>query len=179
MVDYIWYSEGFHGTHEPERLLPNGESGIIFDLHENPICIYDSQDTRKFDTVAAAIFCRERIDSFVVETCRQERVIGVQFRPGGAYPFLDMPASRVANTSYSLDDAWPREAALIHEQLMFAREIGEMFAILERALHRRLGKNSALHPAVTYAIERLGRSAGRARVRDVAEQSGLSSRKSA
>jgi AraC-like DNA-binding protein len=180
-VDCMWYSEGFEGTHQRERLLPNGESGIVFDLREepvrNPVRIFDPKDDARFETFAPAIFCGARTDCFVIETSQQERVIGIQFRPGGAFPFLAMPASEVANATYSLDDIWPDQAASIRDALMNACDFRAMFSILERALLLRLRNASPLHPAIAFAITRLARPGENVRVGDVAGRVGFSSRR--
>jgi AraC-like DNA-binding protein len=176
-VGCFWYSEGLEGTHKRERLLPNGESGIVFDLREHPLRIYDAQNMDSFESYAPAIFCGARTDCFVIDTSVQERVIGIQFRAGGAFPFLAMPASEVANTTYSLDDVWPRQAVLIREELLSAINVDAMFSILEQALISRLKHSCTPHPAVAFAIGRLGRSTQNMRVRDVSDRVGLSSRR--
>jgi AraC-like DNA-binding protein len=176
-VSCIWYSEGLQGTHERERLLPNGESGIVFDLREEPVRIYDGLEIGKFVTHAPAIFCGARTDCFVIDTSQQERVIGVQFRPGGAFPFLKMPAGEVANDTYSLDDIWPGKAASIRDALMNAGDVTAMFATLERLLLAQLKGSSPLHPAVAFAVGQLSGPVANARVGDVADRVGLSSRR--
>ena len=119
-VGCIWYSQGLQGTHARERLLPNGEAAIVFDLREEPVCIYDAQDAAKFEMHAPAVFCGARTDCFVIDTSRQERVIGIQFRPGGARPFLTMPADEVAEGTFLLEDVWPGTAAEVRERLLGA-----------------------------------------------------------
>jgi AraC-like DNA-binding protein len=206
-VDCIWYSEGFEGTHEQERLLPNGESAIVIDLREDDvrenlrgnlrhnsnddprdrlsepslhipsIRIYDGCNVEQFDTHAPAIFCGARTDCFVIETSQQERVIGIQFRPGGAFPFLAMPASEVADATYSLDDVWPGIAMLLREELMSAGNVHAMFTILERTLMSRLATTSTLHPAIAFAVGQLARPGQNVRVGDVADRVGFSSRR--
>ena len=173
-VDCLWYSEGFEGTHRQERLLPNGESGIVFDLREEPVRIYSPSNTESFDSFGPAIFCGARTDCFVIDTSAQERVIGIQFRPGGAFPFLGIPASEVANSTFALEDIWPRQAALLRERLLAAQSAAAMFATLEEELMLRLRRGPSLHQAVTFAVQRLARGA---RVRDVADQAGLSGRR--
>jgi AraC-like DNA-binding protein len=176
-VSCLWYSEGLEGTHARERLLPNGESGIVFDLREQPVCIYDAEDTSKFELHAPAIFCGARTDCFVIDTSRQERVIGIQFRPGGAFPFLAMPASEVAEATYSLDDVWPRSTAELRDRLLSAASVAAMFQILERALLNRMEANLTLHPAVAFAARRLAGPAENVRISDVAERAGVSTRR--
>jgi AraC-like DNA-binding protein len=197
-VGCIWYSEGFEGTHERERLLPNGESAIVIDLREDlrgdlqgssrngltepsspipSLRIYDGCNVEQFDTHATAIFCGARTDCFVIETSQQERVIGIQFQPGGAFPFLDMPASEVADSTYSLDDVWPGCATLLREELMSAGNVHAMFAILQRTLMSRLAKTSTLHPAIAFAVGQFARCTQNMRVSDVVDRVGFSSRR--
>jgi len=177
LVGCIWYSEGFEGSHEQERLLPNGESAIIFDLREEPVRIYDAQDRGRFTTFAPAIFCGARTDCFVIETSRQERVLGIQFRPGGAFAFLSMPAGEVANDTFSLDDLWPGEAARIRDALMNAGSVEAMFCILERALLSRLRNSWQLHPTIAFAAGRLAEPGCNLRIGDLAGHVGFSSRR--
>src|SRR5580698_5446643 len=112
-VSCLWYSEGFEGVHQQERLLPNGESGIVIDLRQGPMRIYDAGDPRRFQSFEPAVFCGARTDCFVIDTSQQQRVIGIQFHPGGAFPFLDMPASELAHGTYALDDIWPCSTSLL------------------------------------------------------------------
>ncbi len=188
-VGCIWYSEGFEGTHERERLLPNGESTIVFDLREEPTCvpasvpvripvrIFDPHNPARFETFAPAIFCGARTDCFVIETSQQERVIGIQFRPGCAFPFLGMPASEVAHAAYSLEEVWPGQGASLRDALMNAGDVQAMFSILERALLARLKHSSPLHPAIVFAIGCLAKPGDGLRVHDVADRVGFSSRR--
>jgi AraC-like DNA-binding protein len=191
-VACLWYSEGFEGTHAQERLLPNGESGIVIDLREDglrgdasrgkmqrddQIRIYDAEKTGSFDTFSPAIFCGARTDCFVIDTSEQQRVIGIQFKAGGAFPFLGMPASEVSGGTFALDDLWPGQAALLREQLLFASDVVEMFSILEQTLLARLNHDSIVHPAVTCAVRNLARASTPIRVADLAERLGFSSRR--
>ena len=61
-----------------------------------------------------------RSNCFVIDTCQQERVVGIQFLPGGAFPFFRTPASDVKDVSIDLEDVWPKRTAEIREQLLAA-----------------------------------------------------------
>ena len=179
-VSCLWYSEGFAGTHARERLLPNGESGIVFDLRDREFRgTVDGGDPA--DGVegldAPAVFCGARTDAFVLETSVQQRVIGIQFRAGGAFPFLQIPACEVAGATYTLGDAWGMEAQLLREQLLEAAGIRAMFEILEQALLDRFEKRHMLHPAVLFAARELSRAQDTARVTDVTARIGMSARR--
>ena len=190
LVACLWYSEGLEGVHAQERLLPNGESGIVLDLREEPVRIYDAQDASRYTTHPPAVFCGARSGCFIIDTSRQERVIGIQFYPGGSLPFFPMPASEVANETYSLSDLWPHEADLLREEMLSAsaaqsnRQAAEaaMFRILERSLLTRLKDGATLAPAIQFAVRRLSRPGAsplgfNQPIQQLADQVGCSSRR--
>jgi AraC-like DNA-binding protein len=173
----LWYSDGAPNTHSKERLLPNGEAAIIFNLRDDPVRIYDAQNIARHDSYGLAVLSGARSNCFVIDTCQQERVVGIQFRPGGIFPFFRMPASEVEGASFDLDDLWPRRTAEIREQLLAAQSVDTVFAALERCLQDQLVRPLELHPAVAYAVERFCSLAHGSRVAAVTERIGLSPRR--
>jgi AraC-like DNA-binding protein len=176
-VNCLWYWEGAPHTHSKERLLPNGEPAIIFNLRDESIRIYDAQDIRRFNTYGHAVLSGPLLDCFVIDTCQQERVMGIQFQPGGTFPFFRMPASEMEGASFDLSELWPMRAGEIREQLLAARNVDVMFAIVERCLLMQLVRPLELHSAVAYAIQEFRSSEHGARVTAVTERIGLSSRR--
>jgi AraC-like DNA-binding protein len=178
-VSCLWYSEGFEGTHKLERLLPNGESGIVFDLREGVRTSDLSSRSGEDATYAPSVFCGARTDYFLLDTSQQERVVGIQFHPGGAFPFMSVPANEIANGTYALDDIWPRQAALLREELLASASVEAMFCVLMQMLLQKLSKatnlHPALHPAVGRAVVQLDQP-GHTRIETIVDQIGLSSR---
>ena len=155
-VECLWYSEGAPRTHARERLLPNGEVSIIFNLYDDPIRIYDAQDLARFSTYGGAVLSGARANCFAIDTNQQERVVGIQFRPGGIYPFLRMPACETENAAVALGDVWAGRAGEIREQLLAAPSIESMFTTLERLLLAQLVRPLELHPAIASLLISFG-----------------------
>ena len=176
-VNCLWYWEGAPQTHSKERLLPNGEPAVIFNLRDDPIRIYDAQDVSRYGSYGHAVLSGARSNCFVIDTDQQDRVVGIQFRPGGAFPFLRMPASEAENASVDLEDLWPRRTGEIRERLLAASSVASMLADLERCLLEQLVRPLELHPAVVYALGQFRRSAHAGRVAAVTDRIGLSSRR--
>jgi AraC-like DNA-binding protein len=177
LVNCLWYWEGAPKTHAKERLLPNGEASIIFNLRDEPIRTYDAQDISRFHTYGHAVLSGARVNCFVIDSCQQECIIGIQFRPGGAFPFFRVPASETEGASFDLNDLWPMRTSEIRDQLLAARGVDAMFGILERCLLAQLVRPLELHPAVSYAIQQFRSSVHGGRVAAVTERIGLSSRR--
>lgn len=173
-VGCFWYWHATPLTHAKERLMPNGESSVIFNLKEDPICIYDADDTSRFTSHGHAVISGPRTNCFVIDTSQEERVFGIQFRPGGAFPFFRPPASEMKNTSVNLDLLWKAAARELRERLLQARAIDAMFALAEEYLLAQLVRQLELHPAVEFARQHFCRAPHITTVASVLDRIGLS-----
>src|SRR6266508_347324 len=54
---------------------------------------------------------------FVIDPRELVSVIGVRFRPGGAFPFLGTPASELADAHVDLEALWGTSAIELRERL--------------------------------------------------------------
>ncbi len=178
LIGCLWYWEGAPATHQRERLLPNGECAVIVNLRDDAMRIYDARDTSRFNTFGHAVLSGAHSDCFVIDTNQQERVIGIQFRPGGAFPFFRMPACEAEGASIALDDLWSAQIVEnLREQLLAAPDVPAMFAVLERCLLAQLARPPELHPAVAFAVGQFCECTAGASVASVTGCVGLSPRR--
>jgi AraC-like DNA-binding protein len=161
-VDFFWLTEGYVQSHAAERVLPTGCVDLILSLDEH----------HKADVVAGA-----RSRSILIETSRALSLVGVRFRPGGAFPFLGLPVGELQDISADPTVIWGARARTLREQLLGTPAPKERFRILERFLLDRLHKARDRHPAVRYAIDTIGTSEGAASVASMVERTGLSARR--
>jgi AraC-like DNA-binding protein len=176
-VACFWYFEGDgQQGHTHERLMPNGEATIIINLREDAIRVYHPTDLNRFETFGTALFSGARSHYFVIDTAQQDRVLGIQFRAGGAYPFFRIPAGEAENTSIRLDELWKHRSELLRERLLGAPDAASMFQIAEECLLAELFRPLHLHPAVEFALTRFYNQPHIATVTSVTEKIGLSPR---
>jgi len=176
-VKCIWYWEGAPQTHSKERLMPNGESEIVINLRNDPIRIYDSKDIERYETYGHALVGGARSQSFVIDTDTQERIVGIQFQPGGAFPFFKVPASEIENRDVSLETLWRNTGDELRERLLAAESTAEIFSLIEQYLLRQLVRPLELHPAVAFALGSFCRSPHQITVATVLDKLGLSHRR--
>jgi AraC-like DNA-binding protein len=175
VVECLWYWEGAPGPHLQERLLPQAQSAMILNLREEPIAIYeDDRGARRYGT---AVFSGARSSCFTIDCNQQERVVGVQFAPGGAFPFFRMPMSELEDASFDMADLWGGEAAWVRERVLAAPTPRAMLHVLEQCLIERLRAPDCLHPAIIYMAGELDICDRPARVQAVTQQIGLSQRR--
>lgn len=175
---WTWKSGGPARTGMLERVMPDGEAELIINLQSDRMRLYDPRTLALTATIRGAALVGVQTQPMVIDGEEQEWVFGVQFRPAGAFPFLDgMPSDQTTNLHVELGDLW-RGATLRDRLLEAAGDSRRMFAAAERFLceclplrqDRRLP-----HPAVELALREL--RGGRRTVADLVDQSGLSARR--
>lgn len=176
-VRCFWYWEGAPQPHARERLLPNGEAAIVFNLRDEEMRLYDAEALDHYESCGLVALTGARTNCFAIDTASEDRVIGIQFHAGGTFPFFPMPAHETANRSVDLRCIWGRTAMEIREQLLAASSVDAMFATLERRLLGQLARPLALHPAVQFARSHICRAPHIATVSGMMERIGLSHRR--
>jgi AraC-like DNA-binding protein len=176
---WYWKSEPLAAppSHTRERLLPTGEASLIFNLLDEEMRLYDAGDPQRFQSCGLAGLTGARTRSIAIDTASEDCVVGIQFHPGGTFPFFPMPAGELAHQSLPLEDLWGPAAGEIREQLLAAPSPDAMFALLERTLLAQLVRPLELHPAVRFARAHICRAPQVATVSGVMDRIGLSQRR--
>jgi AraC-like DNA-binding protein len=176
LVRCFWYWEGAPQPHVRERLMPTGEAAIVFNLRDEGMRLYDADDLNRSTSCGLAALTGPRTGCFAIDTASEDRVIGIQFQPGGTFPFFREPAGEIANQSLPLDCLWSR-AGEIREQLLGAPSVDAMFAVLEKALLDRMVRPLEFHPAIVFARFHICRAPHVATIAGVVDRIGLSQRR--
>ncbi|EEF62032.1 helix-turn-helix domain-containing protein [Pedosphaera parvula] len=172
-IERFWYSSDAP-THQKVRIVPSGTIELVFNLDEDDLGFYDTEQSGSCKGFSGAVFSGAHARPLFVDT--REHVMGVHFKPGGAFRFLGVPASELADTHVDLEVLWGRSTKDLREQLCAAANPAGRFRLLERALVARLENTLEEHRAVRAALNIFGRDAGEARTRDLAAHLGLSQR---
>ena len=176
-VNLFWLYEGYTLPHAKERVLPDGSMELVINLREDTIRVYDRQDTDRFQSFRGCLLCGAHSESFVIDTASQESILGIHFKPGGAFPFFKLPASELHNVHVSLDTLWGATANDLREQLLAAKTPEATFRLLEKSLLEHVARPLVRHPAVSFALQEFHRVHHIRVISEVTEQIGLSSRR--
>jgi AraC-like DNA-binding protein len=176
-VDQIWYAEGASGSHSYERLLPDGSMELVINLREDELRDYDPADRTRYHRFPGAIICGARTGFMVIDTASQDAVMGVHFKPGGAFPFLGIPAREICNATVALCDVWGSGAGDLRERLLGAQGLEVRFRMLEQALLDHASGGIDRHGAVSYALKEFQTSVQPHALGEVTARIGLSSRR--
>ena len=163
--------------HAKERIAPSGTIDLLINLHENEVRIYDPTKPERYNRFSGAVVSGTHSGPFVIDTREIVSVIGVHFRPGGAFPFLGTPASELADAHVDLEALWGISAIELRERLCVAKTPAERLNLFEKALVAHLLRPLERHYAVRFALDTFGRAASGLAIRDVARDAGLSQRR--
>jgi AraC-like DNA-binding protein len=176
-VDSFWLYEGRGEEPETERILPTGTLELAINLRQNELGFYDGERPENCCRLSGAVVSGAHGRGFTPESAEETFIIGVHFKPGGAFPFLGLPAGDLADTHVDLETLWGPSAGRLRESLCEARTSAERFQLLQEALLSRLCHGVEQHYAVSAAVEMFGRNQAGSTVRETAKYLGLSQRR--
>lgn len=164
-------------AHDRERILPSGTIELVVNLREDEIRICDPTHPDRATRYSGAVVSGTYSRFFVIDPLQHASILGVHFKPGGAFPFLGLPVGELADFHVDLEDLWGAPARELRERLCAAATPEERFSLLEQALLSRLRHPLERHGAVPVALGALKPAGAGVRVRDVAQRVGLSQRR--
>jgi AraC-like DNA-binding protein len=177
-VELFWYYDGFpRRAHKKERLMPDGSMELIINLRENEARIYDRNDLEKCERLPGTLLCGPHSNFFVIDTAEQNSIMGIHFKPGGAFPFFKLPVDELHDIHVSLADLWGHEAGLLRERLLEASTPQQKFQVLEQCLLAQTVKPLERHRAVGCALALFRNIHTAPAVSAVSDQIGISSRR--
>ena len=174
-VSVFWYWDGYVQSHPQERLLPDGGMTIAFNLGEQKVTQYEIDSTASCDA-SAQVICGARSTYMVADTANMVTTLGIQFKPGGAFPFLRTPASELNEQCVSLEDVFGAGTRSLRERLLESATTQQKFAVAERWLLAQAAKPLEKHPAVEYATGQFLREATMQPLSSVLDRIGYSQR---
>jgi AraC-like DNA-binding protein len=175
-VERLWFLSDAP-SHSKERIAPGGTIDLVINLRENELRIYDPAQPDSGKRFSGALVSGTHSGPFVIDPRERVSVMGVHFRPGGAFPFLGTPANELADAHVDLEALWGTSAIELRERLCLAKTPAERFDLLEEALLAHLFRPLEHHYAVRFALSAFGRTDSILSVRDVARDAGLSQRR--
>lgn len=171
-VDYLWLVTNGRSDRK-ERILPSATIELVVNLHENQIRIYDPLTLEARARFSGAVVSGTYTAPFACDGEEHTAMFGVHFKPGGALPFLMIPASELTDSHADLADLWGSAAQEFRERLCQATSPQKRFAVAEYFLRERLSLGVIPHSAVIAGLGllRKGTSIG-----EVATELGFSHR---
>jgi AraC-like DNA-binding protein len=153
-IQNFWYWEGEAPGHAKDTIMASGRVGILINLKSDELSWYDGARFANRNALKGISLCGTHAQAFAIDA-HQPHVLGVQFRPGGSFPFFAAPARDFRDSHISLDQIWGADAERLHQRLVQAPTPRDKFEILEAALIALAPREFTRHPAVAMALTRV------------------------
>jgi AraC-like DNA-binding protein len=171
-IKYFYYPNG-SVPYPRERILPLP----VLDLKINfggSLRVYDADQVKPLATLSESWIVGLWNKHHIVDWPADMEHLGVSFKPGGAYPFLNFPLFELHNHVLPLDEIWGIFAAEIRERLYDAPTLQARFALLEQFLLARLDVPPSQLNAVQWAVTELAQNHGGLSIGTLSEHMSMS-----
>ena len=172
-VELIWAIEGV-STHTREKVLPNGAIELIINLgsyHK----VVSKVDHRPSEVYRESWIAGFQEDYIVIEALKETNLIGIRFRPGGAYPFLRFPVAEITNRVLESDQVFGSLVQSLRETLLETKGLDRRILIIEDFLLERIDLTVG-DSLIAYALLEMSRNEGQKTIRELSREVGLSNK---
>ena len=145
--------------------MPDGTAALLIAL----------DDTSRGGSDDFAIFKGPRSSPTIIGAATPVTMIGVQFRSGGAAPFLHVPVSELANAHAPLRDVGNGGVTTLRERLLCSDSADARLDFVEQWLTRQIARQQTGVAAIDWAVGAIERWP-HVRMRDLTARIGRSSR---
>jgi hypothetical protein len=135
-IDDFYYLDG-PAPYPRQKVLPVASSNVMVNLGD-PFQVYEPDQAKPFVSCTESWWVGLWSTYHIVDWPLNVQFFGIHFKPGGAYPFLQLPLSELSSQVVPLDAIWQNYAAEMRERLHAAPSIQTGFALLEQLLLARL-----------------------------------------
>ena len=129
----------------------------------------------KGSRVAETVISGPRSEAFILERSDSDHFIGIHFKPGGAFPFLTVPAGELQNLDVTVESIWGTKIHEILDRLLAAPVLIPSFRFLKHA-YSKSSDVRRRHLAVEGALRAI-HSGQSLSANELADQASLSQRR--
>lgn len=171
-VENFWFVEGNHPEHTREKVLPDGAIELLIDLDPEPKKLFEDEASDRFRSCKKAWISGERT-RYIIIGSENTSMIGIRFRPGGAYPFFSFPMSELNDSVIDMDLIWGRLVDEIRNQLLETESVEARFLLLESFLLSHARRSFEANRLIMFAVHQLQHSPQFLAIRDLAKTIGI------
>ncbi len=168
-IENLWYWEGDAPGHAKDAILASRSMGLLVSLSGTQSRWYSGDGYAHANRVSGMTICGTQAAPFAIDA-HQPRMMGIQFKPGGIWPFLKPDGHAFQGRHVDLEDLWGADARRLHQRLVQAPTPDAKMTILLDAFVAKAPRAFAWHPAVALALNCFERAPHRASVAATAKR---------
>lgn len=114
-IEYLWVVRAHFPVLEKQKYFPDGAVELLINLGF-PQILHDAADHTKMQFFATSWISGQRSKSIVIGSTETVDLVGIRFRPWGAYPFLRMPLIEFRDQVVDMELVWGGLVAEIRDR---------------------------------------------------------------
>ncbi|MCI0412689.1 helix-turn-helix domain-containing protein [bacterium] len=173
-VERLWFYEGYFPDHSKERVLPNGRMELLIELREGSKKLYDPHNRESFRSFKKSWLSGAQSGPIIIEAAQNSSMMGVSFKPGGAYPFLPFPVFELNDLVVESDLIWGRSVHSLRDRILESQNHSVKFKILEEFLLKQLHLKNKGNGIVHTAIQEIRTQNGELSIKGLSSRLGIS-----
>lgn len=157
-VQSYWISRNETPSPGRDRWLPTGTAQLVIDLSGDGLCVPTHSVAGRSQDTCLALFNGADTTYCLLESHHPVYRVGVDFKPGGAYPFFAPSAGELQNAHVPLEALWGVRATELWELLLGSPTVSARLQALEQALLAHVIRPLEQRPEVAFALREFGRT---------------------
>ncbi|MBN1848097.1 MAG: helix-turn-helix transcriptional regulator [Deltaproteobacteria bacterium] len=170
---WVMQSETSLQSTAPNRILPDGCVDIIINMGD-PFLEMDADTSDINDEKVYIVGAMQT--PILIGMMGHVDVIGIRFKPGGAFPFFGFPINTITDRSIPLDDVWSGISSTMNSRMPEQTTIRSKTSILEDLLLKRLGTFPVLDALTLEAIRIIYKKDGLVSIRTISQNLNITGR---
>lgn len=171
-IEHFFYYDGFHAEHIMEKFLPDGSVDLLIDLMETPKKLFHNEEGTAYTTFKKSWISGMKTNYILIDAS-VSNMMGVHFKAGGCYPFIDFPMAELNNLTIDANSVLGNEIYTIRDAILHEPVIEKRFTILENYFLQK-GKNKMdNHALVHYSVTQLMQSPQVWTIKNLSNKTGI------
>ena len=151
----IFHFADFQPDHAVERIIPTGNLCIVFELDNIPRQVLDNTTLRPTGTYTRVWLGGLHRHFVSISTHQHSEMLAVEFKRGGAFPFLHFPVQRVNEKILPVEDVLGPELLQVRDSIVQASQTEDKFAIIDEWLSKRFNPSKTMPDSIRKVLDRM------------------------
>lgn len=134
-IDVIMFYSGYNPDHSIQRVVPTGNTFLIFELDGYTRHTYNNETLQPDADYIHAWFSGQHKDYMSISAHENSSMLVVQFNAAGAYPFIHQPMDEFTEKVIQADEIFGADIITLRDLVTQGNAPHEKFAIVERWLN--------------------------------------------
>ena len=170
-ITCLWYVD-LQVPYTREKILPTGTIELMINF--GPPHRRFNKDETAFDLMQKSWIAGFQTGFVVNEPVAETCIMGVRFKPGGAFPFLGLPIAEITDLVIDMDCLWGGFIDEVRERLLAQSTVADKFALLEQILWQRMNLERLDTAVINHAVHHITTTNGNLSLKALSNDIGIS-----